>query len=121
MTTAYNNNSYVSNGKLYITPTLTSDSIGYDAVMNGAIYNITDCSYNVTHGFTYTDSGQIGQDSGTASDSEFDPEAYYKACSAVSNSTTGQIIPPIQAARLRTRTASIRYGKVEVKAKIPTG
>ncbi|KIM48972.1 glycoside hydrolase family 16 protein [Hebeloma cylindrosporum] len=52
----------------------------------------------------------------------FDVAAYMKACSAVSNSTSRQIINPIQSAWLTTcKTASIKYGRIEVKAKIPTG
>lgn len=43
-------------------------------------------------------------------------------CVARSNSTLGTMIPPIQSARLNTNgTASIRYGRVEARLRIPTG
>ena len=123
MTTASENNSYVKNGHLYITPTLTSDSIGEAAVENGYVYNITDCTFNVTQGISYTSAtNRPTNASAIGADQAFDLAAYTKACSAVSNSTSGRIINPIQSARLSTRkTASIKYGRVEVKAKIPTG
>ncbi|KAK2464990.1 hypothetical protein APHAL10511_003066 [Amanita phalloides] len=114
MTTDSTNNSYVSNGKLYITPTLTSDIIGETALENGHIFNITGCTFNVTQGGSYT--------AITQNTLGFDAAAYYSACSAVSNSTTGKIINPVQSARLTTKkSASIKFGRVEVKAKIPRG
>jgi len=123
MTTGSDANSYVRNGRLYITPTLTSDIIGEAAVVDGHVYNITGCTYNITQGISYTvDSKHLGNSSAFGPDHLFDVEAYTRACSAVSNSTSGKIINPIQSARLSTRkTASIRYGRVEVRAKIPTG
>lgn len=43
-------------------------------------------------------------------------------CIARSNATLGTVIPPIQSARLTTKgTAAIRYGRVEVRARMPTG
>jgi hypothetical protein len=46
MTTNDPSNVYISNGQLYIMPTLTSDSIsgGHDAVMNGATYQLQGCT-----------------------------------------------------------------------------
>ena len=44
MTTDSSNNSYVNDGKLYIVPTLTSDVIGYNNVLNGYTYNISGCT-----------------------------------------------------------------------------
>lgn len=44
MTTDSSNNSFVEDGKLYIVPTLTSDVIGYNNVMNGYTYNISGCT-----------------------------------------------------------------------------
>ena len=125
MTTGSNNNSFVQNGHLYIVPTLTEDSIPLAQILDGSVYNMSDCTFNITRGESYTQSSKssplpynttaIGQDT-------FDAAGYYKACSAVSNATTGQIINPVQSARLSTRkSASIKYGKVEVRAKIPTG
>jgi hypothetical protein len=128
MTTDSLNNSYVKDGFLYITPTLTSDAIGEEAVtQNGFIYNITGCTFNITQGYTYTAAHPLvasggGNSSAIGVDQTFDLAAYTRACSAVSNTTTGQIINPVQSARLSTRkTASIKYGKVEVRAKIPHG
>lgn len=87
------NNSFVQDGILYIVPTLTSDVIGPDAVFNGKTFNITGCtSLNAS------------------------------ACGAVSNQTTKTVINPVQSARLTTvNTSSIQYGKVEIRAKLPTG
>jgi Glycosyl hydrolases family 16 len=127
MTTSSANNSFIKNNALYILPTLTSDVIGQGAVLNGSIFNLTDCTYNITQSTAYTSSSctdltpcQIGNT--TAQNVTIDWDAYYQACSGVSNSTTGTIINPIQSARLTTRySASIRYGKVEIVAKMPTG
>lgn len=125
MTTSSPNNSFVANGHLYIVPTLTSDSIPNSAILDGAVYNITDCTFNITQGLSYTGSSSQSPPSlntSAVAQSSFDAEGYYRACSAVSNATSGQIINPVQSARISTRkTASIKYGKVEVRAKIPTG
>ena len=87
------NNSFVENGVLYIVPTLTSDVIGSNAIFDGFTFNITGCT----------------ADNATS-------------CGAVSNQTTKTVINPIQSARLTTvNSSSIQYGKVEVRAKIPTG
>ncbi|KAF8151651.1 GH16 beta-1,3-glucan recognition protein [Crassisporium funariophilum] len=123
MTTASQNNSYVRDGYLYITPTLTSDNIGQDALVDGSVYNITGCTFNITQGLSYTSSLTQSSNSSTiAADQAFDVAGYTKACSAVSNATAGRIINPVQSARISTRkSASIKYGRVEVRAKIPTG
>ena len=81
---------------LYLVPTLTSDSIGTDAVNNGYTLNLT----------------ADGRCTGVNS----------TQCVAVSNITTGAIINPVQGVRLTSMgKASIRYGKVEVIARMPTG
>ncbi|EIW77739.1 glycoside hydrolase family 16 protein [Coniophora puteana RWD-64-598 SS2] len=117
MTTSSSNNSYVQNGYLYLTPTLTADEIGQSNVMNGYTYNLTDCTYNVTNPATLP-----GSSTASATGTTFDATAYYQSCGAVSNSTSGTIINPVQSARISTRnSASIRYGKVEVRAKLPRG
>ena len=93
MTTDSPTNSFVKDGKLYILPTLTSDIIGRDAIFDGYTYNLTGCT---------------NED--------------WKSCGAVSNSTTGIVINPVQSALLTTRKShSIQFGKVEVRAKIPRG
>ncbi|KAF9231780.1 glycoside hydrolase family 16 protein [Melanogaster broomeanus] len=100
MTTSSTNNSYVQDGYLYITPTLTSDIIGSENMFNGYSYNLTDCTYNITNPSNAT---------------SFDATAYYQSCGAVSNTTTGAIINPVQSARISTRnSASIKYGRVEL-------
>lgn len=125
MTTASQNNSFVRDGKLYISPTLTSDNLGPGAIIDGYVYNITGCTFNITRGVSYTSDspGASGVNSSAIGlDEDFDAEGYYRACSAVSNVTTGQVINPVQSARISTRrSASIKYGRVEVRAKIPTG
>ncbi|KAF9264998.1 glycoside hydrolase family 16 protein [Marasmius fiardii PR-910] len=126
MATGSENNSFVANGNLYILPTLTSDSIPLDTILDGHVYNITDCTFNITRGATYTQSSSVDDPHSLGTSpigvDTFDAEGYYKACSAYSNATEGKIINPVQSARLSTRkSASIKYGKVEVRAKIPTG
>jgi hypothetical protein len=93
MTTASSNNSFVRNGELYILPTLTSDVIGRNAIFDGHTFNLTGCTNtNLT------------------------------ACGAVSNGTSGTVINPVMSARISTKgKRSIRYGKVEVRAKLPRG
>ncbi|THH03826.1 hypothetical protein EW145_g5982 [Phellinidium pouzarii] len=93
MATASPNNSYVEDGILYIVPTLTADEIGESAIFNGYTYNITGCTtLNAT------------------------------ACGAVSNITTQNVINPVQSARLSTvNSTSIKYGRIEVIARLPEG
>ena len=110
MTTTSVNNSFIQNGMLYIVPTLTSDNIGSAAVLDGAVYNITGCTFNITSPNNGTVNGV------------FDKAGYLAACSAVSNATLGTVINPVQSARLSTRnSASIRFGRVEIRAKMPNG
>lgn len=95
-TSASDNNSYIQDGTMYIVPTLTSEHLGVDAISNGYTLNLTTdgtcTSTNVTQ------------------------------CGAVSNSTLGTIINPVMSSRLTTKgKASIKYGKVEVTARMPTG
>jgi beta-glucanase (GH16 family) len=93
MTTDSPNNSFVKNNQLYILPTLTSNSVSAGGVMDGHTFNLTGCT-----------------------------GANYTLCSAVSNASAGAVIPPVMSARLTTKNStSIRYGRVEVRAKIPRG
>lgn len=111
MTTDSDNNSFVQNGMLYIVPTLTSDNIGSAAILDGAVYNISGCTFNLT-----------SPNNGTLPNGLFDVEGYTAACSAVSNATSGTVINPAQSARLTTvNSANIRFGRVEIRAKMPTG
>ncbi|KAK9467991.1 concanavalin A-like lectin/glucanase domain-containing protein [Lipomyces arxii] len=90
------NNSYIQEGQLYIVPTFTADVIGENSLLNGYTVNLTTA--------------------GTCTSENVDD------CSVRSNATTGAMIPPLQSARLITRQSrSIRFGKVEVRAKLPKG
>ena len=42
MMTASDSNLFVQNGQLYILPTLTSDSIGRDAILDGGSFDLGD-------------------------------------------------------------------------------
>ncbi|KAG8812220.1 hypothetical protein FRC17_002136 [Serendipita sp. 399] len=103
MAVADETNSYVKDGKLYITPTLTADVLGYDQLLEGLAYNLTDCTNLVELG------------NGTTVPN---PDA----CGVQPNRTEGVMIPPIRSARLTTkRKHNIAYGKVTVRAKLPRG
>lgn len=92
------NNTFTEDGKLYLVPTLTSDQLGEEAVLNGYTLNLTA-------------NGQCTAQEKTNS-----------SCAVISNSTTGVILPPIQSARIITNfSRTIRYGRVEVRARMPTG
>lgn len=95
-TTASSNNSFVQDNTLYIVPTLTADVIGTGALTDGFTLNLTaDGSCSSTN---------------------------VSNCVAISNSSTDTIINPVQAARLTTQgKITMKYGKVEVEARMPTG
>lgn len=115
-TTASSNNSYTKDGKLYITPTLTADAIGEGAVTNGYTVNLTqsgECTAPRVPWMDRTDSEDIRMASIRNADVN---------CQISSNSTLGTVIPPVQSARLTTNASfSMRYGRVEVRARMPTG
>lgn len=88
---------------LHIVPSLTTEAINLSEgqLLNGYTVNLT----------------RSGGD-GTCTD----PDQDLVKCSMRSNSTTGQIIPPVMSARITTKgKKKIRYGKVEVVAKMPRG
>ncbi|XP_035705779.1 beta-1,3-glucan-binding protein isoform X2 [Folsomia candida] len=89
-------NSYVKYGKLYIKPTLTADKFGED--------------------FLYEGNLQLG---GPApADQCTNP--LWEGCER--RGTQKSILNPIMSARLRTvHSFAFKYGKVEIRAKIPTG
>ncbi|GJN91658.1 hypothetical protein Rhopal_004681-T1 [Rhodotorula paludigena] len=98
MTTDSPNNSFVEDGKLYIVPTLSSDIYGMDAIMDNYVLNLT--AQGICTGDKVAD------------------------CVTGSNNTWGNysVLPPISSARLTTKLSkSIKYGRVEVQAKMPTG
>ncbi|KAJ6524269.1 glycoside hydrolase family 16 protein, partial [Mycena vulgaris] len=117
MTTASSNNSFLQNGNLYLVPTLTP---GWPFA-DGTTYNSTACTFNLT-----------APNGGFLPSGAFDWDGYFTACSRTTNSTAGTIINPVQSARLSTLVSahgdesthsrgSLRYGKVEVRAKMPVG
>lgn len=100
-TTTDPKNSYVDAAGLHIVPTLTNMTTNYT---NEALYN--GYSLNLTR------DGGDGTCTSTATIS----------CAIRSNSTLGTMIPPVRSARLITKgKRSIKYGRVEVVAKMPTG
>jgi hypothetical protein len=116
MTTTSGTNSYIANGHLYLNPTLTAPTLSTpDSLYDGLVYNLTGCTYNLTapnQGYTLQPNG----------DKLFNKDAYLKACSGVSNKTSGAVINPVMSARVSTRfSASIKFGRVEVRAKMPNG
>ncbi|KAI9105507.1 beta-1,3-glucan-binding protein [Phlyctochytrium arcticum] len=90
-------NSYVKDGVLEIRPTFTSDVIGADKLLNGGVMDLNQNE----NGVHCTDPSSFG-------------------CMRSSDGTN--IINPIQSARISTvDSASIRFGRVEVKAQLPVG
>jgi hypothetical protein len=96
----YDNNrstSFVKNSKLNIKPVLTEDKIGAN---------------NVRNGYTYDMWGGSPADQCTANS--------FFGCSRTSNGFN--IINPVMSAKLTTvNSFSLKYGRVEVKAKLPKG
>ncbi|KAI8823561.1 uncharacterized protein EV422DRAFT_521447 [Fimicolochytrium jonesii] len=94
-------NSFVKDGLLYLKPTLTSDNIGEDAVSGKTPFTMD--INGAENGVHCTDPSFYG-------------------CSRGSDAGAGHIINPIQSARISTfNSFSMRYGRVEVKAQIPSG
>jgi hypothetical protein len=93
MTTDSSSNLFISNNQLYIMPTLTSDVISSGSIINGGNYTLQGCTTpNKT------------------------------ACSVQSNKLLGKVINPVQSARINTKgKKSIKFGKVQVRAKLPRG
>ncbi|KAL5119776.1 hypothetical protein ACEQ8H_002382 [Pleosporales sp. CAS-2024a] len=94
-------NSFIDAEGLHIVPTLTTEStsITEAQLLNGYTLNIA-----------------TGDGDGSCTSTNF------KDCSVKSNSTSGTIIPPVRSARLTTKgKKSIRYGRVEIVAKMARG
>lgn len=105
-TTTDDKNAYVDDQGLHIMPTLTTETTNItDAqIVNGYHLNLT--------------SGAEGDGSCTA-EKGF---GYNAACSIASNSTLNTIINPVRSARLTTQNSlRMKYGKVEIEAKLPAG
>lgn len=97
-TTTDPNNVYVDDKGLHIVPTLTNEttSITTDDMWNGYTLNLTA--------------------DGTCT------ETAATSCSISSNSTLGHMVNPVRSARINTRgKVGIKYGRVEVTAKLPRG
>ncbi|KAF4341366.1 beta-1 3-glucan-binding [Fusarium beomiforme] len=101
-------NSYVDAQGLHIVPTMTleSTSITRDQLLNGFTVNMT------------TNSKTWGKC--TAKNIKKTDDRW--PCAARSNATLGQIINPVRSARLNTKgKKTIKYGRVEVTARMPKG
>lgn len=97
-TTANDRNAYVDNGVLRIVPSLTDEVLAEDQIVNGYTLNFTA--------------------DGTCT------SPFLANCVAVSNTSTipKTIINPVQSARLTTQGKfSMKYGKIEIRAKMPVG
>ena len=91
-------NSFVRDGVLYLKPTLTAELIGDQSLMGGTEINLW---------------GSTPADQCTSN-------AFY-GCSRVAGGG-GNVINPIQSARIRTaQSFSTKYGRVEIRAKLPKG
>lgn len=98
-TTSDSKNSFTDAEGLHIVPTLTIDStdITKEQLLDGYTLNLTT-------------TGECTSPDGTT------------ACSIMSNKTTGDIVNPVRSARLTTKgKKTLKYGKVEVVAKMPVG
>lgn len=85
-------NVFIKNGQLYIQPTLQDPSL----ITNNNTLNLTKM--------------------GTCTSD------YWANCVTTTNTTNGTIIQPVKSARLNTKKgATIKYGRIEVVAKIPQG
>lgn len=110
MTTDSDSNAYVKNGQLYLTPTLTEDVIGQDNVLNGHTFNLTGCTNFISGKSSLAFSSSLGRLLTSSTDGKGGQIINPDACGAVSNSTTGKIIPPVMSARLNTKGhAAIQY------------
>ncbi|KAF7712667.1 Glucan endo-1,3-beta-D-glucosidase [Penicillium ucsense] len=105
-TTTDPRNSYVDAEGLHIVPTLTLDDTHYTEaqLLNNTWLNLTadgTCTYSVQRTSTLAD---------------------WSPCEVYSNTTSGQILPPVRSARLTTKgKKTIKYGRVEVVAKLAKG
>lgn len=93
-------NAYVDEQGLHIVPTLTVEStdITLDQLLDEYVVNLTTAKTCTAK------------------------EGFIDNCSIRSNVTAGTIINPVRSARLNTRgKKTLRYGRVEVEAKMPKG
>lgn len=91
-------NSFVRDGVLFLKPTLTSELIGDESLMGGTELNLW---------------GSTPADQCTGN-------AFYGCQRSAGGG--GNVLNPIQSARLRTaQSFSFKYGRVEIRAKLPKG
>ncbi|CAM9435429.1 unnamed protein product [Ectocarpus sp. 12 AP-2014] len=94
-------NSFVEDGKLFLQPTLTSDYMGEEQVSG-----VSPTTFDMW--------GLVPADQCTSN--------MFYGCSRASNMAARIAINPVMSARVRTAgTFSFRYGRMEVKAKLPKG
>lgn len=99
-------NSYVDEQGLHIVPTLTLDTT-----------SITEAQMLDKHLVNLTQDGTC-----TSREQRISTLNYNNPCSAVSNATSRAMINPVRSARLTTSgKKTIKYGRVEVEAKLPSG
>lgn len=95
--------------------TLESTDITYDQLVNGFTVNLT------TQG-GMDRWGKCTSDADLAPTTNDNSLYVRRPCAAVSNATNMQIINPVRSARLNTKgKKTIRYGRVEVTARMPQG
>ncbi|KAJ8502368.1 hypothetical protein ONZ45_g11829 [Pleurotus djamor] len=103
-------NTFIRNGQLYINPTLTSQSpdsgLNADQVAAGSNYTVPNCSEQ---------SSSVRQGNRTVTVAGV-------GCGVSSNNARGTVINPVMSGKLTTMgKKEIRYGKVEIRAKLPQG
>ncbi|KAF8908093.1 glycoside hydrolase family 16 protein [Gymnopilus junonius] len=104
MTTDSSDNLYISNGELFIMPTVTTAKVSN--IFQGN-YTLQGCTADMTT----IAAGSNSTNSTSAS-----------TCTVVANTLRGTVIPPVQSARVNTKgKKNIKFGKVEIRAKLPTG
>lgn len=92
MTTADEENVFVKNNQLYLKPTLQDENL----INNNNVIDL------LSTGICTSD--------------------VWSNCVTGTNTTNGTIVSPVRSARLNTKIgASIKYGRIEVNAKIPQG
>lgn len=94
-------NSYTKDGKLFIKPTLTADEFGEDFLTRGT----------------------INLNQGSPKDGCTDDPGFAKTFFGCKRTgSPDRILNPVRSARLRTKdTFAFKYGKVEIRAKLPAG
>lgn len=91
-------NTFVRDGKLHFHPTLTTEQFGEDFLTEGGMFDLW----------------------GTTPSSQCTSNAFW-GCARVAGDA-GNALPPIQSAKVRTyESFSFKYGRLEVRAKLPRG